>query len=269
MTARPTMDRVRLGMTDLQVSPICFGTWQLGGDWGGVRRARGHRRDPPRARARRELLRHRAGLRLRRLGAAARPRAGVRAALPPRRGRDRHQGRAAARRQRRGRARRVAGLAAHDGVEQSLRALDVDHIDLYQLHWPDPAVPVAETAGALQELVDEGKIRHVGVSNFDAAQMAAFARDAAGRDAAAAVPPVPPRHRGGRCCPYCERARHRRARLRPARARPADRRDRRAHHVRGERLALERARCSRARRCAATSGRCGGSSGSPASSARP
>jgi aryl-alcohol dehydrogenase-like predicted oxidoreductase len=44
------------------------------------------------------------------------------------------------------------------------------------VHWPDPKVPFAETAGALQELVDQGKIRHVGVSNFDAAQMAEFAR---------------------------------------------------------------------------------------------
>jgi aryl-alcohol dehydrogenase-like predicted oxidoreductase len=44
------------------------------------------------------------------------------------------------------------------------------------VHWPDPQVPFAESAGALQELVDEGKIRHVGVSNFDAAQMAEFAR---------------------------------------------------------------------------------------------
>jgi aryl-alcohol dehydrogenase-like predicted oxidoreductase len=40
---------------------------------------------------------------------------------------------------------------------------------------PDPAVPVLETAGALQEMVDAGKIRHVGVSNFDASQMAEFA----------------------------------------------------------------------------------------------
>ena len=62
------------------------------------------------------------------------------------------------------------------GVEQSLRALGVDHIDVYQLHWPDPAVPVAESAGALQELVEEGKLRHVGVSNFSAPQMAEFAR---------------------------------------------------------------------------------------------
>ena len=62
------------------------------------------------------------------------------------------------------------------GVDQSLQALGVDHIDLYQVHWPDPEIPFAETAGALQELVDQGNIRHVGVSNFDAAQMAEFAR---------------------------------------------------------------------------------------------
>jgi aryl-alcohol dehydrogenase-like predicted oxidoreductase len=50
----------------------------------------------------------------------------------------------------------------------------VDHVDLYQIHWPDPAVPLAETAGALQELADEGKIRHVGVSNFAVDQIAEF-----------------------------------------------------------------------------------------------
>lgn len=62
------------------------------------------------------------------------------------------------------------------GVEQSLRALGVDHIDVYQIHWPDPDVTFAETAGALQQLVVEGKIRHVGVSNYSVAQMAQFAR---------------------------------------------------------------------------------------------
>jgi aryl-alcohol dehydrogenase-like predicted oxidoreductase len=61
------------------------------------------------------------------------------------------------------------------GVDESLQALGIDHVDLYQVHWPDPVVPFAETAGALQELVDEGKIRHMGVSNFDAEQMAEFA----------------------------------------------------------------------------------------------
>jgi aryl-alcohol dehydrogenase-like predicted oxidoreductase len=61
------------------------------------------------------------------------------------------------------------------GVEQSLRSLGVETIDLYQVHWPDPEVPAAETAGALQELVDEGKIRFAGVSNYDVQQMAEFA----------------------------------------------------------------------------------------------
>src|SRR5436305_9246959 len=62
------------------------------------------------------------------------------------------------------------------GVEESLGHLGLDHIDLYQVHWPDPQTPFEETAGYLQELVDEGKIRHVGVSNFDERQMAAFER---------------------------------------------------------------------------------------------
>jgi aryl-alcohol dehydrogenase-like predicted oxidoreductase len=60
------------------------------------------------------------------------------------------------------------------GVESSLRALNTDYIDLYQVHWPDSAVPFAETADTLAKLVADGKIRHVGVSNFDAAQMAEF-----------------------------------------------------------------------------------------------
>jgi aryl-alcohol dehydrogenase-like predicted oxidoreductase len=60
------------------------------------------------------------------------------------------------------------------GVEASLTALDTDYIDLYQLHWPDPATPFEATAEELAKLVADGKIRHVGVSNFDAAQMESF-----------------------------------------------------------------------------------------------
>jgi aryl-alcohol dehydrogenase-like predicted oxidoreductase len=59
-------------------------------------------------------------------------------------------------------------------LETSLATLGVDYIDIYQVHWPDTAVPFAEAASTLQSMVDEGKIRHIGVSNFSAAQMAAF-----------------------------------------------------------------------------------------------
>jgi aryl-alcohol dehydrogenase-like predicted oxidoreductase len=63
-------------------------------------------------------------------------------------------------------------------IEESLRRLRTDHIDLYQVHWPDPLVPMQETAGALARLLKEGKIRAIGVSNFSAAQMSEF-REAA------------------------------------------------------------------------------------------
>jgi aryl-alcohol dehydrogenase-like predicted oxidoreductase len=56
-------------------------------------------------------------------------------------------------------------------AEDSLRRLGTDWIDLYQLHRPDPQVPVAETLGALDELVRAGKVREIGCSNFDAVQI--------------------------------------------------------------------------------------------------
>lgn len=55
--------------------------------------------------------------------------------------------------------------------EASLRALNTERIDLYQLHAPDPAVPVEETVGTLADLQREGKIRHIGVSNFSLDQL--------------------------------------------------------------------------------------------------
>jgi aryl-alcohol dehydrogenase-like predicted oxidoreductase len=63
-----------------------------------------------------------------------------------------------------------------EGVESSLRNLGTDYIDLYQVHWPDLHTPAEETAGALEELVAEGKIRHVGVSNYDVDQLQALGR---------------------------------------------------------------------------------------------
>jgi aryl-alcohol dehydrogenase-like predicted oxidoreductase len=65
-------------------------------------------------------------------------------------------------------------------VEDSLRRLGTDRIDLYQLHRPDPTVPIADTLGALDELVRAGKVREIGCSNFSAEQL---------REAEAAVQP--------------------------------------------------------------------------------
>jgi aryl-alcohol dehydrogenase-like predicted oxidoreductase len=59
-------------------------------------------------------------------------------------------------------------------AEASLRRLRTDYIDLYQVHWPDPLVPIHETAAALGRLFAEGKIRAIGVSNYSPAQMAEF-----------------------------------------------------------------------------------------------
>jgi aryl-alcohol dehydrogenase-like predicted oxidoreductase len=55
--------------------------------------------------------------------------------------------------------------------EDSLRRLGTDYIDLYQLHYPDDSVPIAETLGALNELVVAGKVREIGCSNFTAEQL--------------------------------------------------------------------------------------------------
>ena len=56
-------------------------------------------------------------------------------------------------------------------LEDSLRRLRTDRIDLYQLHEPDPATPIADTLGALDGLVREGKVRQIGCSNFSGAQL--------------------------------------------------------------------------------------------------
>jgi aryl-alcohol dehydrogenase-like predicted oxidoreductase len=80
------------------------------------------------------------------------------------------------------------GLDWHDGkpfrnasrqrimkeVEDSLRRLRTDVIDLYQVHWPDPGTPIAETAAVMADLLRAGKLRAIGVSNFTPAQMDAF-----------------------------------------------------------------------------------------------
>jgi hypothetical protein len=169
-----TLTTVRLGMTDLEVSPIAFGTWQLGGEWGEFDEDEGI-----------AVIRHARELGVNFFDTAQGYGFGASERLLGQALRDeldnrRHEVVIATK----------GGLRTTDdglvrdsspdwlrgGIEASLQALDTGHIDIYQVHWPDPNVPFAETAGALQELVDEGKIRHVGVSNFDARQMAEFTR---------------------------------------------------------------------------------------------
>jgi aryl-alcohol dehydrogenase-like predicted oxidoreductase len=59
-----------------------------------------------------------------------------------------------------------------DAVEASLRRLQTDHIDLYQIHANDPVTPIEETLRALDDLVRQGKVRYVGVSNWQAWKIA-------------------------------------------------------------------------------------------------
>ena len=72
-------------------------------------------------------------------------------------------------------------------VEDSLRRLRTDYIDLYQIHWPDPRTPVEQTAAALLELQQAGKIRALGVSNYSIEAMERFRRVA---PLASAQPPL-------------------------------------------------------------------------------
>jgi aryl-alcohol dehydrogenase-like predicted oxidoreductase len=65
-----------------------------------------------------------------------------------------------------------------EAVDASLRRLRTDRIDLYQLHQPDPKTPIADTLGALEELVCAGKVREIGCSNFSVAQIREAAADA-------------------------------------------------------------------------------------------
>lgn len=167
-------DRVRLGRSELMVSPLAFGTWQLGGEWGDFDEARAI-----------QAIWHARGLGIdffdtaQAYGFGASERLLAKALGDELR--DRRGDVIVATK---GGLRPVEGGVERDsspnwlrrGVEQSLEALGVDYIDLYQVHWPDPDTPLEATGEALAELRDEGKIRHVGVSNFSVAQMEELSR---------------------------------------------------------------------------------------------
>lgn len=60
----------------------------------------------------------------------------------------------------------LSAQSIQEACEASLKRLKTDYIDLYQIHWPNPSIPLAETVEALERLRDQGKIRAIGVSNF-------------------------------------------------------------------------------------------------------
>jgi len=70
----------------------------------------------------------------------------------------------------------LADNLRHDDViaaaDRSLHKLGTDRIDLYQIHWPNPEIPIEDTMGAMEKLVDAGKVRFIGVSNFSRRQLA-------------------------------------------------------------------------------------------------
>jgi len=63
-------------------------------------------------------------------------------------------------------------------IDASLKSLQVDYIDLYQVHWPDPLTPISETAETLKYLKDQGKIRAIGVCNYSVEQIQEFRKSA-------------------------------------------------------------------------------------------
>jgi hypothetical protein len=168
------MERARLGRTDLEISRIAFGTWELGGEWGTVS-----------ADAAIDAIREAWELGINLFdtaqgygfGAAERLLAtALRDQLDHARSEVVVATKGGLRQTADGLVRDSSPLWLRLGVEQSLVAMDIDYIDLYQVHWPDPRVPLADTAGALADLVDEGLIRHIGLSNFDTEQISEFAR---------------------------------------------------------------------------------------------
>ena len=172
------MEYTQFGQTALRVSKISYGTWQFGGDWGQVERAQW---DAGKASVQKALelginffdtaQAYGFGLAERMLGEALQPylKKGLREEIVlATKGGLRMEGDKL--------LRDASPSWLRQGVEQSLSNLGVDYIDLYQVHWPDPNTSFEETAQALDQLVHEGKIRYVGVSNYDVARMQAFER---------------------------------------------------------------------------------------------
>jgi aryl-alcohol dehydrogenase-like predicted oxidoreductase len=165
------LQTIKLGRTDLEVSRICLGTWQFGGEWGeidhgeainAVTRAREldvNFFDTAQAYgfgASEELL-------AQALHGVAREQVVIATKGGLRKAGDEL-------------LRDSSPAWLRQGLEASLRHLRTDYVDIYQVHWPDPSTPFAETTAALEQFVREGKVRYLGASNFDAGQIAEFQR---------------------------------------------------------------------------------------------
>jgi aryl-alcohol dehydrogenase-like predicted oxidoreductase len=168
------MQYTQLGELGPRVSRIAFGNWSAGGDWGSVDRRAA-------VAATREALD--LGITLfdtaRAYGFGAAEEVLGEALLPEIR-----SARESVVIATKGGLRKDGGLTVRDSspaalrsdLEASLRALCTDYVDIYQVHWPDPATPIASTAETLDQFVREGLVRYVGVSNYDRREMTEFQR---------------------------------------------------------------------------------------------
>jgi len=163
------MKTITLGKSDLLVSPVAFGTWQLGGEWGPVDEASAiaamHRAIDAGVTLFDTAQAYGFGTSEQLLGRALQGHSRSDLVIATKGG---------LRPDGAGLVRDASSGWIRSGVDESLRSLGTDYLDLYQVHWPDPLTPFEETAETLAKLVADGKILHVGVSNFDAAQIAAF-----------------------------------------------------------------------------------------------
>jgi aryl-alcohol dehydrogenase-like predicted oxidoreductase len=164
------MDHIRLGGTGLDVSRVCMGTWQLGGGWGPD--------DPEENRATIRLARE-LGIDFfdtaRAYGWGASERTLAEALgdeLVQHRERIVIATKGGLRMAGDALVRDSSPAALREDLEASLRALGVDHVDLFLVHWPDPTRPAAETAEVLDGFVRAGLARAVGISNADAGLVA-------------------------------------------------------------------------------------------------
>jgi aryl-alcohol dehydrogenase-like predicted oxidoreductase len=164
------METIKLGATDLEVSRICLGTWQFGGEWGEIDRGEAVATV---ARARELGVNFFDTAQAYGFGASEQLLAQSLEGVP------REQVVLATK----GGLRKEGDELLRDsspawlrkGLEESLRYLGTDYVDVYQVHWPDPETPFEETAAALEQFVREGKVRYVGASNFDTLQIAELA----------------------------------------------------------------------------------------------